>query len=161
MSLRNIKSQKFIVFPRSRITSESALYFPKEKKTRYLYLRVHPTILTTIDKIHLFIHYLIPFFLLSYSHRKILFWENRRNHNNGASYQSIVIVATRFPFIRLLRGSSETAPSSLNADAESAGLVIRILDDFRIAVFLDRRPRHRVASLRPLSGAVTLLAVFY
>lgn len=76
-------------------------------------------------------------------------------------YQSIVIDAAKFPFIRLLRGSSEAAPSSLNADAESAGLVIRILDGFRVATFPDRRPQHRVASLRPLSGAVTLLAVFY
>jgi len=76
-------------------------------------------------------------------------------------YQSIVTDATRFLFICLLRGPSEAAPSSLNADAESTSLMIGILDSFRITAFPNRRPRHRVASLRLVSGAVTLLAVFY
>lgn len=74
-------------------------------------------------------------------------------------YQSIV--TTRFSFICLLRGPSEAAPSSLNADAEFAGLVIGILDGFRVVAFPVGRPRHRVVSLRPPSGGVTLLAVLY
>lgn len=63
--------------------------------------------------------------------------------------------------VRLLRGSSETAPGSLDADAESASLVIRVLDGFRIAVLSVRRLRRRVASLRPISGAVAFLAMLY
>jgi len=76
-------------------------------------------------------------------------------------HQSIITDATRFLFICLLRGPSEAAPSSLNADAKSTDFMIGILDSFRIAAFPDRRPRHRVASLRLVSGAVTLLAVLY
>lgn len=73
-----------------------------------------------------------------------------------------IVTAMRIPFLfRLLRGPSEATPSSLNTDAESTSFVIGILDNLRITAFSDRRPRHRVALLRPLSGAVAFLAVLY
>lgn len=134
---------------------------PPKKKTKYAHLRVHPTILTTIDKFT--VYYFILFSLISCNHREISRSKQGESQRwcKAKCYQSIVTDATRFPFIRLLRGSSETAPSSLNADAESTGLMIGILDGLRIAAFPDRRPRRRVASLSPLSGTVTLVAVLY